>query len=96
MSDFNELSAIRTQIDAVDDEIIPLLVRRTALALEASKFKHTMQEVKGEDRVRQVLDRVAARARDAGGHEDTIEAIYRAIIAELTQLQLITKGIAKS
>ncbi len=96
MNTSNELSMIRAQIDEIDDQIIPLLVKRTTLALEASKFKHTVQEVKGEDRIRQVLDKVAARARDAGGHEDAIQSIYRAIITELTRLQLITKGLAES
>ena len=95
MNTSNELSIIREQIDEIDDQIIPLLVRRTALALEASKFKHTRKEVRGEDRVAQVLDRVATRARAAGGYQDSVQTIYRAIIAELTQLQLVSKGLTE-
>jgi isochorismate pyruvate lyase len=91
-----ELSLIRAQIDEIDDEIIPLLVRRTSLALRACQFKHSAQEVKGEERVRQVLDKVAERARDAGGFEHTIQSIYRTIIAELTGLQMAAKGLAES
>ncbi|AKJ29270.1 chorismate mutase [Caldimonas brevitalea] len=93
MNSHPDLAHVRAQIDDIDAQLVPLLVRRTALALQASRLKHTVSEVKGEDRVREVLDRVAVRAREAGGHEATVQAIYRAMITELTQLQLRAKGM---
>ena len=93
MNPYQELALIRAQIDQVDDQIIPLLVRRASLALMACQYKHDVREIKGEQRVRQVLDMVAVRARAAGGYEDVIQSIYRAIIAELTGLQMAAKGM---
>ncbi|WP_269584435.1 chorismate mutase [Roseibium sp. Sym1] len=88
-----ELTEIRENIDRLDDRIVPLLVERIDLALRASDYKNTVQEVKGADRVRAVLDKVARRAENAGGHEDVVRKIYSAVITELTELQLRKKGI---
>lgn len=36
----------------------------------------------------------AARAMAAGGHADTVMAVYRHLVHELTELQLRTKGLS--
>ncbi|PCE30206.1 chorismate mutase [Burkholderia ubonensis] len=91
-----QLADIRRQIDGIDDQIVPLLAKRISLALEASRYKHSVDEIRGCDRVQQVLDAVAARVRQADGDVDTIVAIYRFIIEALTELQLREKGLANS
>lgn len=93
MSPAEELQKIRTEIDGIDETIVPLLVRRVDLALRASDYKTTREEIESCDRVRIVLDRVGEKARRAGGHEATIRAIYQAIIQELTALQFARKGV---
>ncbi|WP_321940001.1 chorismate mutase [Burkholderia cepacia] len=90
------MADIRRQIDSIDDQIVPLLAKRITLALEASKYKHTVEEIRGCDRVQQVLDAAATRARRAAGDADAIVAIYRAIIGTLTELQLRNKGLTNS
>lgn len=91
-----ELAAIRQQIDQIDDQLVPLLGRRIELALSASAFKRTADEVRGCDRVLEVLDKVADRARRAHADEVTIVEIYRHLIQTLTALQLRAKGLAES
>lgn len=91
MSTPEELQAIRKHIDLVDDQLVPLLVQRIDLALQASLYKRTEEEIRGCDRVRLVLDKAAARADKAGGHTETVVAIYRNIVHELTELQLRTR-----
>ncbi|KVM61293.1 hypothetical protein WJ58_05235 [Burkholderia ubonensis] len=90
------MADIRRQIDSIDDQIVPLLAKRITLALEASKYKHTVEEIRGCDRVQQVLDAAATRARRVEGDADTIVAIYRAIIRALTELQMRNKGLTNS
>ncbi|MGZ2746187.1 chorismate mutase [Burkholderia stagnalis] len=92
----DQLADIRRQIDSIDDQIVPLLAKRITLALAASKYKHTVEEIRGCDRVQQVLDAAATRARRAEGDVDTIVAIYRAIIHALTEIQLRNKGLTNS
>ncbi len=87
----NELLEIRKQIDALDEQIVPLLVARTNLALSASDYKATEKQVRGDDgnRVNEVLERVVSKADE---HKASIKVIYAAMIAELTELQLKKKG----
>jgi isochorismate pyruvate lyase len=96
MQPSQELAGIRSRIDQIDDQLVPLLSQRIALALQASRYKNTVEEVRGCDRVRQVLDAVASRAVGAGGDADTVVEIYRFIIEKLTTLQLREKGMASS
>jgi len=91
MNTSEELQTIRQHIDRVDDQLVPLLVQRIDLALQASRHKRTEEEVRGCDRVRIVLDKAAVRATNAGGHAETVVAIYRNIVHELTELQLRTR-----
>lgn len=67
MNKHAELNAIRECIDIIDDQLVTLLVKRIDLALQASQFKRTEEEVLGCDRVKQVLDKAALRAEKAGG-----------------------------
>lgn len=89
-----KLAAIRSAIDTLDDQIVPLLAKRIDLAMEASRHKRTAEEVRGCDRVQKVLDSVAARARRADGHVDAIVEIYAHVIQTLTHMQLRSKGMA--
>ncbi|MCD8262602.1 MAG: chorismate mutase [Bacteroides sp.] len=83
----NNLADIRNQIDQLDKELVSLLVQRTNLALEAYKCKQKNTEsVQGADRVKIVLDKVRALARENGENEEVIARIYEAIIKELTDL----------
>lgn len=90
-----KLNQIRNTIDAIDDQIVPLLAKRIGLALEASRYKHTIEEVRGCDRVKLVLSSVAERARNADGNIEVIVDIYAFIIQKLTDLQLQEKGMVK-
>ncbi|WAI84918.1 MULTISPECIES: chorismate mutase [Achromobacter] len=86
------LRQIRAQIDQIDDQLVPLLAKRIRLALEASEHKNTDDEIRGCDRVQEVLEGVKLRARKEGGAVDSILAIYTFLVQELTTLQLRAKA----
>lgn len=88
-----KLNQIRNDIDAIDDQIVPLLAKRIGLALEASRYKHTVAEVQSCDRVKMVLGSVAERTRKVDGNADAIVDIYSFIIQKLTEMQLQEKGL---
>lgn len=89
------LRTIRGAIDALDDQIVPLLARRIDLAMETSRYKRTTDEIRGCQRVKQVLDSVATRARQSKGNVDAIVDIYAHMIDTLTDLQLRSKAMAE-
>ncbi|MDJ0946576.1 MAG: chorismate mutase [Kiloniellales bacterium] len=88
-----ELTEIRNKIDELDYQIVSLLVERIELALRASDYKSTSEEIRGADRVQMVLNNVGEMASGAGGHKETVKNIYRVIISELTDLQFRKKGV---
>lgn len=76
------LRAARVEIDAIDDAMVDLLVRRL-------KVVEKVVAIKAEagipallpDRVEEVVERVCARARSLGLPPDLPESLWREIIA---------------
>ncbi len=75
------MKPFRARIDALDDEIVDLLAKRTAIIREVAAFKH----VHGipavlQDRVDEVRERNAANAAARGVDEETVRQIYALLI----------------
>jgi len=75
------LADIRTEINAIDDEIIALLARRFALLPEVVAYKraHGLPAVIPE-RVEEVLHRNIKNATARGLDSDLVHAVYQLII----------------
>lgn len=75
------LENYRRQIDALDDQIIKLLVKRFDIVhtVGAVKAKEGIKVVQSE-RAQQVIDRNAKMAESHGLNGDLLRAIYTAII----------------
>jgi len=76
-----ELTDIRNEINAIDDEIIALLARRFALLPDVVAYKraHGLPAVIPE-RVAEVLKRNIATAAARGLDSDLVHAVYQLII----------------
>lgn len=90
----NVLQPYRDQIDALDDQIVPLLVKRLAVIREvaALKGREGIPAVL-EDRVRQVIDRAAAKA--AREDADMVRELYTLLVTICCDLeeQIMTTDI---
>ncbi|WP_238424221.1 chorismate mutase, partial [Micromonospora parastrephiae] len=74
--------------DGLDERIIALLAERTRVVQELSAHKTDEATVRSPDRVRQVLDRVHDLADRHGMPPAVAVGTYRALIDELTRMQL--------
>jgi len=74
------IDEVRTQIDALDEQIVSLLAERSFYVQQAAGFKPTRADVVVPDRIEAIVTRVRALAAKDGMDQDTIEAIYRAMI----------------
>ena len=83
-----ELGEIRKQIDEIDSTIISLLARRSELVSAAGKLKKDEQGVRDPKRVEQVIEKVRAKAADAGLDQDIAEEVYRTIIGCFVRKEL--------
>ena len=71
---------VRRCVDALDDVLVPLLVQRSAYMTQAARIKQDMSQVRDEDRIEAIVDRVRALSRAQGGEPAVLEAIYRSLM----------------
>ena len=83
------LPELRKEIDATDEQILALLLRRGELALQVAEEKQRLGRPLAYDpeRERQVLDRIAALAGGGSLPPDAIRSIYREVISACLALQ---------
>ena len=83
-----ELDEIRSRIDGIDARIISLLAKRSEMVSAAGKLKKSEQGVRDLQRVGQVLQKVRAKAAEAGLDEGIAEEIYRTVIGCFVRKEL--------
>ena len=82
------LKPYRARIDALDDQIIDLLVERTGVIAEVAELKaHEGIAPVLQDRVDEVRERAISRAVQKGMDGDIIRDIYTRLIAFSCQLE---------
>ncbi|MFV2102984.1 chorismate mutase [Micromonospora sp. LOL_024] len=82
------IAELRTTIDDLDRRIVGLLAERTRVVRELTVHKTDEPTVRSPDRVRQVLGRVHDLAVGHDMPPEVAVAAYRALIDELTRMQL--------
>ena len=88
----DELESLRSEIDALDREIVGLLNRRAALGLAAGKAKmQSGRPIPDADREREVMVRVAM-ANEGPIPQDALLALYRQLIDTIKRLEEIEKS----
>jgi isochorismate pyruvate lyase len=75
------LDEIRTGMDAIDREIVALIVSRVAHVRAAAKFKTSSSSVAAPDRVAAVLQTRRDWAEAAGLDGEVVEGLYRSLVA---------------
>jgi isochorismate pyruvate lyase len=76
----NSMAEVRAHIDALDEQIVQLLARRTTFMTQAARIKQHADQVHDQARIDFILDRVARQARTLGMPESVAVAAYRALI----------------
>lgn len=76
------LQDIRNHIDALDEQIIPLLCERIQYITQAAQFKQNVTDTRLFGRIEAIVTRAKAYANVLGADEDYIESVYRHLIDE--------------
>ena len=71
---------VRRHIDALDDVLVPLLVTRGGYMTQAARIKQDAGQVRDEERIEAIIERVRSRATVEGGQPEVLEAIYRSMM----------------
>jgi len=72
----NSLEEARKEIDRLDDRIVELIAERNAYIKQLAHFKNSIDEIKADERIEDVIDRVRSRAIELGLSPNLINDLY--------------------
>lgn len=90
------LEEVRQYIDRLDDQIVELIAARNGYVKQAAKFKHSIDEIKGKERMEAVMDRVRSRAMEFGVSPNLLTKLYTIMIDEMVEAEISEFRNAKS
>ena len=82
------LEELREEIDKVDEKIVELIAVRNDYIKQAAGFKHTVEEIKTDERIDDVLNRVRHRALTLGVSPNMVADIYRQMIDAMVETEI--------
>lgn len=82
------LQEIRDEIDLLDDRIIEMLALRSQYVSRAAHFKHSVDEIKSNERVEAVFDRVRHKAAALGISPNLVLEVYRLLIDKMVEMEI--------
>jgi isochorismate pyruvate lyase len=88
MQKCNSLEEVRTQIDALDTQLVDLISQRSHLIRQAAGFKESVAEVKAEDRIEFILNRVRHHAIEKGISPNMISELFTIMINEMVETEI--------
>ncbi|HHC11151.1 MAG TPA: chorismate mutase, partial [Campylobacterales bacterium] len=79
----NSLEEARVEIDKVDNKIVELIAMRNAYIKQIAHFKNSVEEVKSEDRIADVVSRARAKAIELDLSPNLVNDIFVRLIDEM-------------
>jgi isochorismate pyruvate lyase len=92
----NTLEEARNEIDKVDDEIVKLIAKRNDYIKQIAHFKTSIDEVKAEERISEVISRVREQAISLDLSPNLINDLYVRMIDGMVESEIAEFNNAKS
>ncbi len=96
MKKCHSLEEVREEIDKVDDQILELIAKRKDLVKQAANFKHSVEEIKADERIDHVIDRVRHKALVLGVSPNMVADIYKQMIDDMVETEIAQFRNAKN
>ncbi len=90
------LDEARNEIDAVDKKIVELIALRNDYIKQIAHFKTSVEEVKAEDRISDVISKVRAQAISLDLSPNLINDLYVRMIDGMVESEIVEFNNAKS
>jgi isochorismate pyruvate lyase len=84
----NSLEEVRDEIDKIDDQLVELISVRSHLIRQAAAFKNSVDEVKAEDRIDYILQKVRHAAIKADVSPNMISELFTIMIDEMVETEI--------
>lgn len=96
VNECHNLEEVRHYIDQLDDQIVELIATRNGYVKQAAKFKHSIDEIKGKERMEAVMDRVRSKALISGVSPNLVSTLYKLMIDEMVEAEIAEFQNARS
>ena len=90
------LDEAREKIDQVDEEIVKLIAKRNDYIKQIAHFKTSVDEIKAEDRIEDVISRVREQAISLDLSPNLINELYVKMIDTMVESEVAEFNNAKS
>ena len=84
----NSLEEVRDEIDTLDTKLVDLISERSHLIRQAAAFKQSVEEVKAQDRIDFILQRVRHHAIEKGVSPNMISELFEIMINEMVETEI--------
>lgn len=88
MKKCHTLEEARIEIDAVDKEIVNLIAKRNEYIKQIAHFKTSVEEVKAQDRIADVISKVREQAIALNLSPNLINDLYVRMIDEMVESEI--------
>ncbi|MCD4668552.1 MAG: chorismate mutase [Sulfurimonas sp.] len=88
MQKCNSLKEIREEIDLLDDKLVDLISQRSHLIRQAASFKNSVDEVKAEDRIEFIKQKVRHKAIELSVSPNMISELFTIMIDEMVETEI--------
>lgn len=88
MINCNTLEEAREQIDMVDEKIVELVALRNSYIKQIAQFKTSVEEVKSDERISDVIGRARAKAIELDLSPNLINDMFIRMIDEMVEIEI--------
>lgn len=84
----NTLEEVRSEIDLIDTKLVDLISERSHMIRQAAGFKESVEEVKAQERIDFILQRVRHHALELGVSPNMISELFQIMIDEMVETEI--------
>ena len=84
----NSLEEIRANIDILDDRLVELISQRSHFVRQVAKFKNSVEEVKADDRMEFLMQKVRHKAIELDVSPNLISELFTIMINEMVETEI--------
>ena len=88
MKKCNSLPEVREEVDIIDTHIVELIAQRSHLIRQAAAFKESVDEVKAEGRIDDIMQRVRKKAIELNINPNMISELFKIMINEMVETEI--------
>jgi isochorismate pyruvate lyase len=88
MKKCNSLLEVRQEIDKIDSQLVDLISERSHLVRQAASFKNSIDEVKADDRLDFIIQKVRHKAIELGVSPNMISELFTIMINDMVELEI--------